>query len=142
MNLEKDQSPTKLVRKKIINDEYFRRFLSLLSERDCFIARILYCTDLKIQEVISMNHGDIINSNLPVHLKKELQLFCKNNGKEDLDTLIFKNCHGDKVDRTHINQAFSRAGNSLRPPFKITPGDLTKWVMVTAEDIQESQTRS
>lgn len=117
---------------KVVSYENFLRFVQLLSERDAFIAKLLYFGGPTVEEVLFLKYSQldfnncrIIFSKISVNYPKHLMLGLLNfAGKKKKNDLIFLNYKGNQVVRTHLNQSFGRASKEIHP--KITPRDLLK----------------
>lgn len=124
-----------LVRQKAVSYEIFIDFIPHLSERDALIAKLLYFCDVSMEEILTLKKSAFDKNGfslklesgtiqLPRHLFLELFTFVNSSVKSP--KLAFTNVRGAQVDRTHLNQSFSRACEKSVKKERITPGSLLK----------------
>ncbi len=123
------------VRNKAVKYESFIDFINHLSERDALIAKLLYFGALTIEEVIALSPKAVnaktctidiggTSTEYPKHLILDILAYVKK--KEKPQKILFANVRGERVERAHLNQSFSRACEKMSKKTKITPGSLLK----------------
>ncbi len=122
------------VSSRLIKYEIFIEFITNLSKRDALIAKVLYFGAPTIEEVIALKFSQINRAegkihfssktvNYPKHLLDRLFFFTK---KTKTNSLVFVNIKDKEVERSHLNQSFSRASEKMIKATKITPGMLLR----------------
>ncbi len=123
------------VKHKAVKYEAFVDFVTHLPERDALIAKLLYFGNLSIEEVLTLT-PKAINSKTcsvvfenqttvyPQHVILDIIQYIEN--KKKSQKILFTNLRGEIVDRSHLNQCFSRACEKMSRKIKITPGSLVK----------------
>lgn len=115
--------------KKIVRYKEFIEFVQLLPERDALIAKLLYfgaptmeaILDLTVDQIDLKN--DMVKFNkfsvrYPKHVMIELKGYV---AKKEKNELIFMNLHGERLERTHLNNCFNRASRKTPNKLRITP---------------------
>lgn len=115
--------------KKIVKYQEFIEFVQLLPERDALIAKLLYFGAPTMDEVLNLKVSQVdLKKNMikfnkfsvsyPKHVMMELKSYLN---KKEKDELIFMNLHGERIERTHLNNCFNRASRKTTSNTRITP---------------------
>jgi|GEM_PF-2165620 len=115
--------------KKIVKYQEFIEFVQLLPERDALIAKLLYFGAPTMDEVLNLTVGQVdLKSDLvkfnkfsvryPRHVMIDLRSYL---AKKEKTELIFMNLHGERIERTHLNNCFNRASRKTSNKTRITP---------------------
>jgi len=126
--------------KKIVTYNEFIKFVQLLAERDALVAKLLYFGAPTMDEVLNLNVGQVnvkedkvkfhkFSVKYPKHVMLELKDYLS---KKEKNELIFTNLHGERIERTHLNNCFNRASRKTFKNKRITPK------MLLESDFEES----
>jgi integrase len=115
--------------KKIVKYQEFIKLVQLLPERDALIAKLLYFGAPTLDEVLNLKVHQIDPRNNMVKYNKFSMLYPRHViielkdylNKKEKDDLIFVNLHGERVERTHLNNCFNRASRKISNNTRITP---------------------
>jgi len=105
---------------KKISEDVFQKLILVMTLRDAIISKISYYYNISYAKVIELKFGEIEELNLNEEIKNEILEYVNNPRDRNVrveisdEALIFINCKGEKVERTHLIQAFNRAAKRLK----------------------------
>lgn len=129
--------------KKIVDYNDFIEFVQLLPERDALIAKLLYFGAPTMDEVLDLRVNQVnteekmvkfhkFSMKYPKHVILELGNYLK---EKEGNEYVFKNVHGERIERTHLNNCFNRASRKTSKNMRITPK------MLLESDIAKSRAK-
>lgn len=120
---------------RLVKYESFIEFITYLSDRDALIAKLIYFGAPSIDEVLNLKCSALRAAQSEVRFEKKLIRYPRHviveldqhiKDKTDASELVFTNVRNARVERSHLNQSFTRASERMKNQAKITPGSLLK----------------
>jgi integrase len=114
--------------KKIVDYNEFIEFVQLLPERDALIAKLLYFGAPTMDEVLDLRVNQVnaeenivkfheFSMKYPKHVILELGNYLK---EKEGNEYVFKKVHGERIERTHLNNCFNRSSRKTSKNTRIT----------------------
>lgn len=120
---------------RVLDYDLFMEFIQYLSQRDVLIAKLLYFGAQSIEDVLDLQLQDVDFKNglisfrsapirFPKHLMQDLYEYVFS--QKEKQAFVFVNFKGERVNRTHLVNAFARVSSKHPGKIKITPSILFK----------------